>query len=218
LGLHELDETAESSILEWLVGRFVTWEERPPSYRTDRVSPVVHHVALAFPGNLADSTQLFNEHGIAVVMKNAELFAGAPVFGHHWLVQASETFGVKAPFVLEVEWPGQMPSFEDSALSEFMVGKVEAGLIARGSPETYLLKATGEARFAWAHKTRSAAVVQPHALIPTAEQTRALGLFAPNLPWLDASSVADELATYYALSQVERWAQGWHGSRSPVAN
>lgn len=206
LGLHELDETAEVSILEWLVERFVSWEEQSPAYRADRISPVVHHVASAFPGNLAATTQLFNEHRIAVVMKNAELFSGAPVFGRHWLVQASETFGEKAPHVLEVEWPGPMPSFEDSAVSEYMVGRVEAGLLARDSPETYLLRATGEARFAWAHKTQSAAVVQQHALIPTAEQIRALGLFAPNLPWLDAGSVADELAIYDALCQVERWA------------
>ena len=43
---------------------------------------------------------------------------------------------------------------------------------------------------------------------PLANQRRsALGLFAPNLPWLDAGSVADELAIYDALCQVERWAQ-----------
>jgi hypothetical protein len=216
LGLHDLDETAESSILEWLVERFVSWEEQSPEFRADGLSPVVHHVASAFPGNLAASTQLFNEHGIAVVMKNAELFAGAPVFGRHWLVQAWEAFGDKAPHLLEVEWPGPMPSFEDGEVSEFMIGKVQAGLIARRSPKIHLLRTTGEARFAWAHKTQSTAVVQAHALIPTAEQVRALGLFAPSLPWLDASSVADELAIYDALVHVERWARATPGSSSRV--
>jgi uncharacterized protein DUF2726 len=205
LGIDALDEAAEVSVLEWLVERFVYWQEQSPAYRADGLSPFVHHVVSPFPGNLAATTRLFNDFRISVGVTNSEVLSQVKVFQHHWLVQASRTFANAAPYRLQVEWPAALPTFQDGAVSEFTVSKVEVRLSRRDSPEA-LFGTTGQARFAWAHKTRSSSAIPPHALILSAEELRALGLFAPDLPWLDASAIADELAIYDALSKVERWA------------
>lgn len=209
-----LDEAEQISVLEWLLERFVSWQEQGTDYRADRLSPIVHDIFYPFPGNLALTTRLFNAFGIAAGMNNFDIFRNVKVFEHHWLVQASETFGDKAPYQLAVEWPGQLPTFEDSPVSEFAVSKVDVELRTRAATNATLFRATGQARFAWAHKTDSGAAVPPHALIPSPAQVKALGLFVPGLPWLDASAVAQELAIYDALSRVERWAAS--GSLRPT--
>jgi hypothetical protein len=205
VGVDALDETAEISVLEWLVERFVSWEEQSSAYRADQLSPIVHHIVLPFLGNPALTTRLFNDFGIAVGVKNSAVLSQVEVFGQHWIVKASETFADKAPHRLEVNWPAPVPSYHDGPVSEFTVSNVEVHLSRRESPDV-LFRTTGQARFAWAHKTLSSSAIPPHALILSAEQLRAFGLFAPDLPWLDASAVAGELAIYNALSRVERWA------------
>jgi len=206
LGIDALDESQEISVLEWLVQRFISWQDQGSDYRVDSLSPLVHDVVYPFPGNLALVTRLFNRFGIGIRLSNSELLKKASVFEHHWLVQASNAFGDKTAYCLEVQWPGQMPTFRDAAASEFVVSEIDVQLRDRAAAGACSLSATGQARLAWAHKTRSTAAVPPHALMPSPDQLRALGLSVPDLPWLDPSAITDELAIYDALSQVERWA------------
>lgn len=218
IGRQELRQQERVSVLEWLLERFVTWQdwdpktigadarqqnEMPGVIKLERAMMV--HVLHPFPANIALAARLLSRFGITSRLKEFELFRMAKVLQDHWLVGASERMSDEAPYVLEVEWPGELATFEDGVVSEYLASKVGVGLRARNA-DTCLFRTTGEARFAWAHKTEKSSPVPPHPLITSAEQLRALGLFAPDLPWLDASAIANELEIYDAMSKVERWA------------
>lgn len=212
LGLDSLDESEQISVLEWILERFLSWQESGSDYRADPLSPFVHHIAWAFPGNPEIVTRLINHFGIACWLKDLEFYARNQVFKRHWLVQAADLMSVDAPYRLDVEWPGQLPTFENAPVSELVVGEVKVGLRHHAADATYLFRATGRAGFAWAHKTHTSEPVPPHPLIPSPEQMRMLGVHAPSLPWFDSSGVAEELALYNALSKVEHWAAVHLGS------
>lgn len=213
----------EISVLEWLVGRFVAWQQAGPSRAEieaialdqNELPNVIRreaefrlHTELPFPGNLAAAGRLFDRFGIAVRMKDFETFAQIPAFNLFWLIGRGDPSWEIAPYQLEVDWPGQqLPGFEDGAASEFLADKIHVRLRGRAQRDKPLFEAVGRARFAWAHKTNDIAM-SPHPYLMSTDQSRALGLAPQDLPWLDASGVANELAIHAALSRVERWAEG----------
>lgn len=142
-------------------------------------------------------------------MRDFAAFQRTRVFDQFWLVKAFEPVWSTAPFQLVVLWPGELPTVEDGRVSEYMVSETAIELRTRAEPARYLLKTTGKAKFGWALKTDQMVRTPKlsHPFIPSAAQMRELGLAANSLPWLDAAAVADELATFNALRQVEDWAE-----------
>ena len=210
LGIDALDESQEISILEWLVERFVTWQEQSAAYKGDSISPFVHNVALPFPGNLVVAERLFNRFGIATRWRDFEVIQRVRLLEHSWLAKGFEEVWSTAPYRLEVLWPAEVPTLEDGRVSEDVVCETVVELRTRAEPARYLLKTIGKARFGWAHKTNQATPTPPHSLIPSVDELRKLGLAPIDLPWFEASGVADELATFNALLRVEDWTERNH--------
>ncbi len=206
IGTTELSERDEISILEWLLDRFVAWEERghefvpklaalgidpgkDPTRARDALFELFHNENL-YPGNWAAILGLYERFGIAPQL------------------EGRENATPSAPYSLEVAWPGEESS-ESGPTSEYLVLTVRAILRRQGQRNDELLAVTGRARFGWANRINRLARGGPaiEGLQLSVKQWAELGFAPQTQPWLNPSSIASDMATYHVLSQVERWAE-----------
>ncbi len=205
IGTAELSEHDEITVLEWLVNRFVIWEEHShelvpklaalgidpqtdPTGARDTLFDLFHNETL-FPGNWSAILRLYERFGIAPHLKGRE--------------NATPS----APYSLEVDWPGAQTS-ESGAASEYIVVTMPA-ILRRQGQNNSVFAATGRARFAWANRinrlARGGQAVD--ALQLTVAQWAELGFAPQTQPWLNPSSIASDIATFDVLAQAERWAE-----------
>ncbi len=206
IGTTELSEHEEITVLEWLLDRFIDWEEHglelvpklaevgvdpenDPSRARDALFDLFHDENL-FPGNWAALVRLYERFRIAPQARGRE--------------HATPS----APYRLELDWPGKQ-TFEDGPTSEYVVVSVPGRLLPQGRSDAELFTASGRARFAWANKIRPVARAgdATDRLRLTVAEWAERGLAPQVMPWLNPSAIASDIAMYQVLQRVERWAE-----------
>jgi len=199
IGFDELHERDEISVLEWLIQRFIVWEEDTPDAAAEMIadfedSPGAEDFArqlrddpdeatgilaatfssdFPFPANAEIARRLYRRFGISL---------GEPMEDYEP--------DSKAPYALEVKWPGTQDLVETIATT-YTVCERRARLRSRADPAADIFTASGRARFAFRHRTG-----------PGPED-----FSEPELAWVEPDWITMDLALYDALSKVERWAE-----------
>lgn len=197
IGVNDLREREEYSVLEWLVGAFAASEQEledeleaveegsedledvgpeddpgEPALGEDGFQFEAEH---PFPDNALLAGRLLERYGVFVTESG--------------LLDRPE----EAPYLLKVNWPGrQPPQLRDGLVSRFVVSERDFSLFPRGRPAEALLSGIGRAEFAFEHKfPPRSRVGRPREQI--------------DFPW-DPWGVAAELALFDALRQAMGWA------------
>jgi len=203
IGVDDLRERDEYSVLEWLIGAFAASEqeledeletgEDDESGALETVEPDDDDPGASddeptlgedgfqfesehpFPDNALVAARLLERYGIFVTESG--------------LLDSS----AEAPLILKVSWPGrQPPQLRDGLASRFVVSERDFSLFRRNRPTALLLSGIGRAEFAFEHMyPRGSRVGTPE------------GRMA--FPW-DPWGVASELAFHDALRQADGWA------------
>lgn len=203
IGVDDLRERDEYSVLEWLIGAFAASEqELEDELETDEddesggletVEPddddpdagddepalggdgFQFEAEHPFPDNALVAGRLLERCGIFVT--ESGLLESSP----------------EAPLILKVGWPGrQPPQLRDGLASRFVVSERDFSLFRRDRPTAILLSGIGRAEFAFEH------MYPRGSRVGTSEGRMAF-------PW-DPWGVASELAFHDALRQADGWA------------
>jgi uncharacterized protein DUF2726 len=217
VGLDELRETDQVSVLEWLVQAFVTFQKTVDALDDEPNSEAEVEGEPDEPDALDDelesaSTYVFGEDGD--VFESEHPFPANAAIARRLL----QRFGISAengvegftsptaasPYVIEAAWPGRQPlRFEEGIASEFVISERDLYIRSRARPDQPLFQTLGRARFAWAHKMKSGSA--PLSGCETREEMDRR-LSPLDLLWLDPWGVARQLALHDALVKAEQWA------------
>jgi uncharacterized protein DUF2726 len=190
----ELREREQITVLDWLLELFITWESETPDAAEELIedleaSPGGESIAqepeevvgilaatfgceFPFPANAEIAKRLYRRFGISLGERLDDYEPDA-----------------KAPYVLEVDWPGKH-HFEETKASAFIVCERQARMRDRAKPGSERFTTKGRAHFAAEHR-----------IGPGPKDFR-----PPELPWLQSEWIVMDLALYHALVQVEHWA------------
>lgn len=199
IGFDELHERDEISVLEWLVQRFVVWEDDTPDAAEKMISDFENS-----PGAEDFAQQLRDDPDEAVGILAATFSSEFPFPSNAEVARRlHRRFRISlgepmddyepdrdAPYGLDVKWPGKHELVETRATT-YTVCQRPAVVRDRAAPTSELFATTGRARFAFRHR------IGPG---PT-------DFSVPELPWLEPDWITMDLALYDALSKVERWAE-----------
>ena len=198
IGFDELRERDEISVLEWLIQRFIVWNDDTP----DAVDEVIADVERADGKAAADEYRENPEEIVGILA--AQFSSDFPFPANAEIARRlHRRFGIslsepmddyepdnQAPYSLEVKWPGTQELAETTATT-YTVCQRPANIRSRADPAAELFTTSGRARFAFRHRTG-----------PGPED-----FSEPELDWLEPDWITMDLALYDALSKVERWAE-----------
>lgn len=206
VGIDDLREREEYSVLEWLVAAFAA-DERELENELEAVEEGSEDLepdddepgAGDADAETADPEPALGEDGFQFEAEHPfpdnALLAGRLLERYDIFLTESGLLDRpdEASYILKVSWPGrQPPQLRDGLVSRFVVSERDFSVFSRGQSAEALLSGIGRAEFAFEHK------FPPRSRIGRPRERI-------DFPW-DPWGVASELALHDALRQVEGWA------------
>ncbi len=209
IGVDDLREREEYSVLEWLIGAFAASEQEledeldavdDGSDASEAVEPDDDDPGAGVAeAATADDDPALGEDGFQFEAEHPfpdnALVAGRLLKRYGILLTETGMLDgpEEAPYILKVNWPGrQPPQLRDGSVSRFVVSERDFSLFRRDRQTEPLHSGVGRAEFAFEHK------------LPPGSRVGSLRR-RMDFPW-DPWGVASELALHDALRQVEGWA------------
>lgn len=160
IGFDELRERDEISVLEWLIQRFVVWEESTP----DAAEEVLEQIESA-PGSEAIAEELRDNPEEVIGILAATYSSEFPFPANaEAAIRLYRRFGISlgepmegyepnamAPYLLDVVWPGTHRLVETTATT-YNVCERQATVRVRAAPTSNAFTTIGSARFAFRHR------------------------------------------------------------------
>lgn len=208
IGVDDLRERDEYSVLEWLIGAFAASEQEleeeletveDESEALEEVEPDDDPGAGVAEAETAEDDPALGEDGLQFEAEHPfpdnALVAGRLLERYGILLTETGVLGgpEEAPYMLKVSWPGrQPPQLRDGLVSRFVVSERGFSVFRRDRATELLHSGVGRAEFAFEHK------------LPPGSRAGSLRT-RMGFPW-DPWGVACELALHDSLRHVEGWA------------